>query len=95
MTDTETLGRAGMDHLIESVLLVLQYARDKGELLGPKEIGERAGIPEVSKKNQEIVTGVLHYLKDNEIVKNKPRRYWQLVPGEYGKTYVSEKEENK
>ena len=92
MTETELLGRAGMDHLIESVLLVLQDALVTSEELGPNDIGKRAGIPENNYKGQEIVTGVLNFLKDQKVVENHHpsdrKSYWYLLPGEYHRTYI-------
>ena len=72
-----TSGELRFACLVASVEAVLADAKASGEELRPKQIGDRAGIPENAYRTQEIVTGILHYLEDNKrVVRRRERKAW-------------------
>ena len=70
-------GELGFAYLVASVEAVLADAKAAGRELGPKDIGDLAGIPENTTKNQEIATGILHCLEDKgRVVHHLDKHVW-------------------
>lgn len=76
---SRAFGELGVAYLVASIEVVLEQAQVEEEQLGPKEIGDRAGIPENSFFTQEIVTAFLHYLIDERRVERTARGVYELV----------------